>query len=250
MTRKMKKLLAAIVISALFFGTASPACALDGEKILRQVDRNLNPESYEMYRKLINIEPDGGKKEFVLYTIKKGQDRMVALFLSPASEKGRSTLRLEDNMWLYLPNIGKPLRITSLQSIVGGVFNNSDILRLDYSAEYTVESAEEGEEQYLLKLKARSGAVAYDKIEMAVDKKTVVPTEIKCFASTGILIKTLHYSETKDFGGGLVRPSVLETDSPLQKGYRSVMLFAEIKARDFSDEVFTLNFLPRVEELR
>jgi outer membrane lipoprotein-sorting protein len=246
----MKKLLAAITITTLIFVIAPPAYALDGEKILQQVDRNLNPESYEMYRKLINIEPDGSKKEFVLYTIKKGQDRMVALFLSPASEKGRSTLRLEDNMWLYLPNVGKPLRITSLQSIVGGVFNNSDILRLDYSAEYTVESAEEGDDQYLLKLKARSGGVAYDKIEMAVDKKTVIPTEIRCFASTGILIKTLHYSKTKDFGGGLVRPSVLETDSPLQKKYRSVMVFAEIKAREFSDEVFTLNFLPKVEDLR
>ena len=91
-----------------------------------------------MYRKLINIEPNGTKKEFVLYSVKKGQDKMVALFLSPASEKGRSTLRLNDNMWLYIPNVGKPLRITSLQSVVGGVFNNSDILRLDYSFEYDV----------------------------------------------------------------------------------------------------------------
>jgi len=246
----MKKLRASIGLVILGFGMAPLAHALDGENILLQVDGNLNPESYEMYRKLINIEPDGSRKEFVLYTIKKGQDRMVALFLSPASEKGRSTLRLGDNMWLYLPNVGKPLRITSLQSIVGGVFNNSDILRLDYSAEYTVESAREVEGQYFLKLKARARSVAYDSIEMTVDKKTVMPTEIRCFATTGILIKTLHYSATKDFGGGILRPSVLETDSPLQKGYRSVMLFAKIKARDLSDEVFTLNFLPKVDELR
>jgi len=246
----MTKLLASITLAILVFGVTPLAYALDGEKILLQVDRNLNPESYEAYRKLINIEPDGSKKEFVLYTIKKGRDRMVALFLSPASEKGRSTLRLGDNMWLYLPNVGKPIRITSLQSIVGGVFNNSDILRLDYSAEYAVESAQEVEGQYLLKLKAKTRSVAYDNIEMTVDKETVMPTRIKCFASTGILIKTLHYSETKDFGGGIVRPSVLETDSPLQKGYRSVMLFAKIKARALSDEVFTLNFLPRVDELR
>jgi hypothetical protein len=149
-----------------------------------------------------------------------------------------------------MPNVGKPLRITSLQSIVGGVFNNSDILRLDYSTEYSVESSSEEANHYLLNLRAKSGSVAYEHLEMLVDKKTVIPTEIGCYASTGILIKTLHYSETKDFGGGIVRPSVLETDSPLQKGYRSVMLFAKINAREFSDEVFTLNFLPRVEELR
>ena len=45
--------------------------AIDGSQILRKVDRNLNPESYESYRKLINIEPDGRKKEFVLLRLKK-----------------------------------------------------------------------------------------------------------------------------------------------------------------------------------
>jgi len=130
------------------------APALDGNEILLQADRNLQHESYEMYRKLINIEPDGSKKEYVLYTVKKGQDKTIALFLSPASEKGRATLRLGDNMWLYIPSVGKPLRITSLQSVVGGVFNNSDILRLDYSAEYTATIFEETTDTYILECKA------------------------------------------------------------------------------------------------
>jgi hypothetical protein len=119
---------------------ALPVHAIDGTQLLEQVDKNLNPASYEAYRKLINVEPDGKKKEYTLFTIKKGTDKIAALFLAPASEKGRSILRVGDNMWLYIPNVGKPIRITSLQSVVGGVFNNADILNLDYAAEYTVES--------------------------------------------------------------------------------------------------------------
>ena len=46
---------------------SSTAYAVDGNQLLQQIDRNLAPESYELYRKLINIEPDGRKKEFVLY---------------------------------------------------------------------------------------------------------------------------------------------------------------------------------------
>ena len=103
-----------ILVAAFVLLQAAVVFALDGNEILQQVDRNMQPETYEMYRKLINIEPDGTKKEFVLYSVKKGQDKMVALFLAPASEKGRSTLRLGDNMWLYIPNVGKPIRITSL----------------------------------------------------------------------------------------------------------------------------------------
>ena len=226
------------------------ALALDGNEILRQVDENMQPQSYEMYRKLINVEPDGSQKEFVLYTVKKGQDKMVALFLSPASEKGRTTLRLGDNMWLYIPNVGKPLRITSLQSVVGGIFNNSDILRLDYHYEYTAERVTDHGDSYLLDLKAKTRSVAYAGLKMAVDKSTLLPVTIECYAVSGMLIKSLHYSKIVDFGDGLVRPSILKTDSPLHKGYKSVMLFAKVKKRELADEVFTLNYMSKVDELR
>ncbi len=246
----MKHKFTVLIYLALSLLIPAMALALDGNAILKQVDKNLQPESYEMYRKLINVEPDGSKKEFVLYSVKKGQDKMVALFLSPASEKGRSTLRLNDNMWLYIPNVGKPIRITSLQSVVGGVFNNSDILRLDYGAEYEAVNVVDEGEQYLLNLKAKTNSVAYDSLKMWVDKETQVPTTIECFAASGMLIKTLYYKEPKDFGDGLKRPSVLETDSPLYKGYKSVMIYAKIKKKELADEVFSLNYLPRVEELR
>ena len=88
-----------IVASLLTLLSVVPAFALDGARILEQVDRGLNPESYEMYRKLINVEPSGAKKEFTLFSVKKDKDKIAALFLAPASEKGRSTLRLGDNMW-------------------------------------------------------------------------------------------------------------------------------------------------------
>ena len=238
-------------LAALTLALAAPlAAALDGEEILRQVDRKLNPESYEMYRKLINVEPDGRKKEFVLFTVKKGRDKMVALFLDPPSDKGRATLRLGDNMWLYIPSVGKPIRITSLQSVVGGVFNNADILNLDYSVEYRVEKAAEEVKAYVLELKARSGAVAYDRLRMRVDRATLTPIEIEAYAASGLLIKTLRFKDIKDFGSGIRRPAAMETDSPLHKGYTSIMLYADIKPRTLPDEAFTLDYLPRAGELR
>jgi len=242
----MKKILICLVALLV----AVPVHAIEGAQLLKQIDRNLNPESYEMYRKLINVEPDGRKKEYTLFSVKKGVDKVAALFLTPASEKGRSTLRLGDNMWLYIPNVGKPVRITSLQSVVGGVFNNADILQLDYAAEYDVEKVEEAGKEYLLHLKAKTKTVAYDKIKLWADKDKKLPTKIECRTEAGMLIKTLYFKEVKDFGGGIVRPSVIETDSPLYKGYKSIFIFANIKQRDFKDEVFTLTFMPNIESLR
>jgi hypothetical protein len=216
----------ALILISLLSAAPLAAASLDGNEILRKVDRNLEPESYEMYRKLINIEPSGAKKEFVLYSVKSGRDKMLALFLEPASDKGRTTLRLGENMWLYIPNVGKPVRITNLQSVIGGVFNNADILRLDYAVEYDAKIEEEQKDTLVLMLK------------------------IEAYAASGMLIKTLHFKDIKDFGGGIRRPAVVETDSPLFKGYVSVMLYSGIKKRLAADELFTLTNMHRVEELR
>lgn len=239
-------------LTAILMGIslAAVAYAIDDAQLLARIDKNLSPESYESYRKIINIEPSGNKKEYTYYTAKKGKDKIVGLFLSPASDKGRSTLRLGDNMWLYIPNVGKPVRITSLQSVVGGVFNNADILALDYAVEYDVEKVEAAGSEHLLFLKAKTKAVAYDRLKMWVDKEKLVPIKIECLTEANMLIKTLYFKDIKDFGGGLVRPAVIETDSPLYKGYKSAMVFAKIKKREFKDEVFTLTFMPKMDSLR
>jgi len=221
------------------------------------IDRNLNPPQYESYRKLINIEPDGSKKEFVLFSLKQDRDKVVALFLSPSSEKGRATLRVGDNMWLYIPNVGRPIRITSLQSVTGGIFNNSDILRVDYQAEYDAKAIKEVDEKgpsgsrlLQLDLKARSGSVAYDRLEMMIDPNLKSPVKIRAIAASGLLIKTIYFKKITDFGQGIKRPAVVETDSPLHKGYKSLMIFARIKPRKLAAEVFTTDYMGRIETLR
>ncbi|TSA45195.1 outer membrane lipoprotein-sorting protein [bacterium] len=239
-------------ISLLFMllvSIAGLALAQDGNELLKRIDEKLMPESYESYRKLINIEPNGRKKEFVFYTAKKGVDKVAMLYLSPASEKGRTTLRLGENMWLYIPNVGKPIRITSLQSITGGVFNNADIMALDYSAEYDVIKTDPSKAGYILELKANNKTVAYDKLKMWATKDEIL-TKIECYSASGMLIKTLEFKTMKNFGNGLVRPSVMETYSPLYKGYRSMMIYSQVKSREFKDEVFTMNYMSKLESLR
>jgi hypothetical protein len=65
-----------------------------------------------------------------------------------------------------------------------------------------------------------------------------------------MLIKTLEFKDLKDFGNGIVRPAVTETYSPLYEGYRSIGIYAKIQPRELPDEVFTLNYLPKIGELR
>lgn len=247
---KFSYILVFFFISSIILAQESTTNETKGNKILKEVDENLLPVSFESYRKLINEEPDGSKKEFIFFTVKKGKDKVAMLYISPASEKGRATLRLGDNMWLYIPNVGKPIRITSMQSVVGGVFNNADIMRLDYSVEYDATILEQNKSEYLLNLKAKTQTVAYDRLKMWVDKKNTMVIKVECYTASGTLIKTLEFKNVKDFGDGIMRPAVIETNSPLYKGYRSLMIYSGMRHRKFPDEVFTLEYLSRLSELR
>ena len=174
----------------------------------------------------------------------------ITTFLAPKTEVGRSTLRLGENMWLYIPNVGRAMRITSLQSVIGGIFNNSDIMQIDYSSEYTVTNISDDKGEKLLELKAKTNIVAYDKLKMWVSKELNTPAKIECYTASGMLIKTLNFKKIKDYGNGIKRPSVLETDSPLHKGYKAVMIYADITPREIDDEVFTLDYMGKVKDLR
>ncbi|MFA6506190.1 MAG: outer membrane lipoprotein-sorting protein [Treponemataceae bacterium] len=245
----MKRNTITLILVALIAGLMAPAAFADDNDILRRIDKKLLPESYESYRQLIDEYPDGKKKEFTVYSIKKGSEKTATLFLAPTSEKGRTTLRLGENMWLLIPNVGKPVRITSLQSITGGVFNNADIMQLEYATEYNVEQSAKDGDGIMLQLRAKNKTVAYDSLKMWATKNDIV-TKVECYSAGGMLIKTLEFKNIKDFGNGIVRPAVIETYSPLYKGYKSSMIYGQITPRTFKDEAFTLNFMSQIGSLR
>lgn len=229
---------------------AGAAHALDGEALLRRMDEAMGPDSYTMYRKLINIKDDGSRREYVMFTLKKGRDKVINLFLEPPDEKGRVMLRVGENMWLKIPDIEQALRVSSMHSVVGGIFNNWDLMATEFHSEYAVQEAEAEKDVYALTLRAKNRWAVYDKLKLQVGKEDLLPRRIEAFSTTDVLLKTVTFGEVKDFGEGVLRPSVMETESPLWPGVKAVMIFADIRRRELSDEVFTVNYMPKIIDMR
>jgi len=60
-------------VSCVIWAQEGTTNKTEGNEILKKADENLMPASFESYRKLINEEPDGSKKEFIFFTVKKRQ---------------------------------------------------------------------------------------------------------------------------------------------------------------------------------
>lgn len=240
----MKKLTALLLM--IFISILGLAQDLTGNEILEIVDKKLAPRNNEMYRKIINTEAGGKVKEFVMYSAKKGDDKIFSAFIAPASEKGRTTLRVGDNMWSYIPAVKRPIRITSMQSVIGGLFNNSDIMRVDFIVEYNATILDSSDTEYVIELKAKTKDVAYDKIKMWITKDNMLPYKYEAYTYSGMLYKIIELTDVTDFGNGIVRPAKIITTSPLQKGAKSEMIYLKVTSKEFPDEMFTLANMSKV----
>jgi outer membrane lipoprotein-sorting protein len=141
---------------------------------------------------------------------KSGVDKLRATFLEPAAAKGQEMLRNGDNLWLYMPNLKRAVRVASRDQFMGGDFNNADVLRANYAADYdgTVKEDAAKPDQWLLEMKAKTPDSAYDSIKLWVLKSPLgVPVRGEYYTSSGKMLRSADFSEVKDFGNGMKRPS-------------------------------------------
>jgi outer membrane lipoprotein-sorting protein len=236
-------------VAALLLLTALPALAADDPMALvRRYDHVMSPESFESQSQMVAHREDGTTRTYKMSVLKSGRDKLRATFLEPSSAKGQQMLRNGDNMWLWMPNLKRAVRVASRDSFMGGDFNNADVMRVNYEADYTPSVEDSGKpDQTLLVLKAKSPQVAYDVVKLYMSKdKDPMPVRAEFYAASGKLLRSADFSDVKDFGGGLVRPSKIVMKNELQQGRYSEMTWETITLKDsISPQRFVVDDLGR-----
>lgn len=98
----------------------------DAKLILKNAGDTIYPENYLIKIELENIKPGRPMKIYQLEVYRKGSEKTLAVIKSPANERGQKILRVDDNLWMYFPNIHKSIRIGSRDKILGTDFNQAE----------------------------------------------------------------------------------------------------------------------------
>ena len=229
---------------------ALPAFAEDAAEVVQKADLVRAPGGSFIWDVAITAS-EGGRpptvNAFEVYV--KGSDRAFVKFVAPARNVGRSLLYLDRDLWIYLPDAGKPVRIPLSQRLVGQVANG-DIARTNYAADYTATLVKservEGLDCYVLDLKARSKEITYSAIRYWVAKETFHPVKAEFYAGTGTLLKTGTFEEYKEFGGRL-RPARLTLVDAIRKDVKSTMDFRNLRIRELPDKYFNKNYMKTLD---
>ena len=170
----------------------------------------------------------------------KDVNTSLTIQTEPERARGRKLLMKDYDIWLYTPNIKKPLRISLEQKLTGEVANG-DIARTNYAEDYeaTLLGTEKREkvEVYKLELKAKNKKVTYGRIEYIVAKSDFMPMEATFYALSGKALKSAEFTDFKQIQG-VSRTTKMTIRDYLQKDKFSVLVFSDQKFEKFNDSIF------------
>lgn len=243
-----------VSLGLLFFvamsGSTPSASPRPAEEILADaIDANY-PHVYEMTIEMRTVKPGRADRVYKMHIFKKGTDKSLMEILAPSSDKGQKILRVGNNLWMFLPDVNKSIRVGAKDRLLGGDFTTNDVMRVDIVKDYVVriggEEAVAGRKAYRLELKARDPSVAYDRVLYWVTTST--PTlALKCefYTLSGKLMKTMAFRDVH-FLEGRDRPTTFEMVDTLKAGSRTMMYVRDLKKReDLADSIFTQMSLHR-----
>lgn len=196
------------------------AWGITGEDIVNRVDANMTSSTARVESKMV-IRVGQEIREKTMLSYSRGRDTSYAEFLSPARDKGVKYLKIKDNMWMYLPDVDKIIKISGAmlrQSMMGSDFSYEDALDSGkllekYSATLirsetipvtfkTAANVEVTEQRacYVVDLTAKVKDVTYYRRLVWVDRLTMVPVKEELFAMSGKKLKEMIMGDIKNFG--------------------------------------------------
>lgn len=221
-------------------GAACGFAAPDAQALLKQSDALRNGwQSYVVRVKISNFEA-GKEDESHLYGVsQKGTEKTHVEFLSPR-EKGRFLLMLGDDMWIYLPDTSRPVRITPLERLSGNA-SNGDVARTNYAVDYiaTYQRMEKvgDTECHVLELTAKRKGSTYRRIEYWLRASDARPVKAEFYLASGKHIKSATFDSYRQINGATVLERMTIRDQ-IRKNSHSVMEYSGWTPRELPDKLF------------
>jgi outer membrane lipoprotein-sorting protein len=245
----MKHLLLTICLTILI-SAPQRASAPSAEIILENVDNFLSPAvDFTMSVSVKDIEPGKPERLTKFRMLAKGRDHTLLMTLSPAGSRGRNLLYNGPELWVFLPSVRRPFKI-SLQERLTGEASNADLARANYSRDYTpsltgIETIR-GKQYYRLELKQKASAVPYHRVVMWVNVDDYSPYKTEFYAVSGRLLKECSYEGFVQFFD-IKRPTRLVLRSSVTAGRTSILEYSQWKQVPMPMKFFDKSFIDKTK---
>jgi outer membrane lipoprotein-sorting protein len=235
------------LILAILFWTARLWAALSANEIDRRAEEARGPDGDISFR--VEVKDFNGTSllhETTYKVTSKGGKFVLIETEQPERLQGRKLLMRDDDLWLYLPSIKRPTRVSLQQKLTGEV-SNGDLAKTSFRDDYTArlqgEEGKSGTRMYKLMLTAKHKNTTYRKVRLWVDTKLFRPIRAEFFAISGKRLKVSDYSDFQPVLGKdrLTRTTIRDA---LQPSRQSRLRFYDYRRENLDESLFTKESLP------
>lgn len=208
----------------------------EAAEIVRQVDDLLRGESsHGTVRMEVVTERWTRTMEMEMWSL--GQEYSLVRILSPSREAGTATLKVERDIWNYLPRVDRTIKVPGAGmggSWMGSHFTYDDLVREsslvdDYDVGVSFEGERSGTEIWEFTLTPLPEApVVWGRLEMEVRKDDRMPLESRYFDDRGELARTMIFSDFRTMDGRLV-PTRLSMHPEDKAGESTTLLYDDLQ---------------------
>ncbi len=179
----------------------------------------------------------------------KGHENTIVMVTEPASDRGQILLMKGHDLWIFLPTVSQPVRLSMAQRLTGQVANG-DLARANLAGDYTAKLLRTekvaDDSLYILELTAIDRSVTYHRVIYWVRQGDYRPVKAEFYSVSDRLLKTCLYQNYKPMAGR-ERRARLVMQNALLKDEESVLEYSNMRLRDLPDKMFTKDFLKRIE---
>lgn len=182
----------------------------------------------------------------------KGDDKALIVIQSPPREKGTATLKVDDNLWNYLPRIKRTIRIPPsmmLSSWMGSDLTNDDLVKeAELTEDYTYELAGKSEDPdgWLIRFTAKPGIVGlWNRFDLVVNPEGTLPLKADYYDRKDRLARTMTWDEVTVFDGKRL-PARMTLVPTQEEGHKTILEYLSLDFNvDLPDSTFSLSELER-----
>lgn len=220
-----------VIFSIFLFFTFN---LMASENLLRLIDDYRNPsESYSM---IVTIKSTKEKEDSKFEVLLKGNNKTLIKVLAPKKNLKRNMLMIDQNMWVYIPNIKRAVRVSLNQKLTGEAANG-DIARMRWDGDYKYKIVDQDNKIITLYLEALKNDLTYSKLKVYVEAKTYKPIKAEFLSLSDKILKVAEYTNY-EMVLGRERPMKMIITDYLQKDKSSELYFSNLKIQNFPDSLF------------
>ena len=204
-------------------------------EIIDEVDRLMRGES-STGRMRMEIDTENWSRTLEMRVWSLGTEYSLIRVDSPAREAGTATLKVENEVWNYLPRADRTIKIPPsmmLGAWMGSHFTNDDLVKEsriieDYDIVISFEGDRDGEEVWEFTMTPKPEApVIWGRIEQQIRKGDRMPVWARYYDEDGTVSRTIDFSDFATLGGRLVPTRTVI--QPADSEERTVVSYLELE---------------------